>query len=140
MRKKNLFGACLVGLVVIMLAVLGFYVRVGATADSVVVLETKGMTCGSCSKKITTSLEKLKGVAVTEVDVEGGWVIVGYEKKSVQPGTLAQQVTKAGYGSNVYAVLTPDQFKEITGREVGQAATAGSGCGGCGSGGCGGKS
>ncbi|UFS69811.1 heavy-metal-associated domain-containing protein [Geomonas sp. RF6] len=138
MKSKKLFSAVLIITVVVLLGVLASYVRVGATADSVAILETKGMTCGSCSKKISTALQKLKGVAVTEVDVEGGWVIVGYDKKALQPDALVQKVTGAGFKSNLYAVVTPEHFKQVTGREVGKSATATSGC--CGKGGCGGNS
>jgi copper chaperone CopZ len=121
-----------------MLAVLGFSVRIGATADSVAVLKTTGMTCGSCSSKITKALKSVKGVAATEVDVEGGWVVVGYDTKSVKPDALAEKVAGVGFASNVYRVVTPEQFKQITGRDIGKKASSSGGCGGCGSkGGCG---
>ena len=119
------------------LSVLAFYVRVGATADSVAVLRTTGMTCGSCSSKITKALETLKGVASTEVDVAGGWVVVGYDTKIVKPDALAAQVSSAGFGSNVHVVLTPEQFKQITGRDIGTKAAPASGCCGGKGGGCG---
>ncbi len=93
------------------------------------------MTCGSCSSKISKALESVNGVAVTEVDVEGGWVIVGYDTKSVKPENLAEKVKNTGFGSNVHVVLTPEQFKQITGRDVGQNAASSKGCGG----GCGGN-
>lgn len=119
------------------LSVLAFYVRIGATADSVAILKTTGMTCGSCSSKITKALESLKGVAVTEVDVEGGWVVVGYDTKSLKPESLAEKVNGAGFGSKVHVVLTPEQFKQITGRDIGTKATPSSGCCGGKGGGCG---
>ena len=124
---------------VTLLSVFAFYVRIGATADSVAVLKTTGMTCGSCSSKISKELEALKGVAVTEVDVEGGWVIVGYDTESVKPEALAEKVKSAGFGSNVHQVLTPEQFKQITGRDIGKKSSPSGGCGGCGTkgGGCG---
>ena len=137
MKNKLVTGAILVA-VVTLLSVLGFYVRIGATADSVAVLRTTGMTCGSCSSKITEALEREKGVAVTEVDVAGGWVIVGYDTETVHPEKLAQKVNETGFGSNVYAVLTPKEFRQIAGREIGKSASASAGCGGCGpKGGCG---
>lgn len=125
--------------VVTVLIVLALYVRIGATADSVAVLKTTGMTCGSCSSKITKALESLQGVAVTEVDVEGGWVIVGYDTRTVKPEALAAQVNSVGFGSKVHQVMTPDQFKQVTGREISKNAASSAGCGGCGSkgGGCG---
>jgi copper chaperone CopZ len=130
--KNRIINIVIVVSVFTFLSVLAFYVRAGATADSVAVLKTTGMTCGSCSSKITKTLEMLKGVAVTEVDVEGGWVVVGYDTKAVKPEVLAEKISSAGFGSNVYQVLTPEQFKQITGRDIGKEVASSSGC-------CGGK-
>lgn len=138
MNAKRISTSLLVIAAVTVLVVLAFRVRIGATADSIAVLKTIGMTCGSCSSKITKALESLKGVAVTEVDVEGGWVVVGYDTKSVKPEALAEKVSGVGFGSNVHVVLTPEQFKQITGRDIGKNASPSGGCGGCGTkGGCG---
>ncbi|MFZ3208188.1 MAG: heavy-metal-associated domain-containing protein [Geobacteraceae bacterium] len=139
MNAKRITTSLLVIAAVTVLVVLAFRVRIGATADSVAVLRTTGMTCGSCSSKITKALESLKGVAVTEVDVNGGWVIVGYDTKTVKPESLAQKVSETGFGSNVYAVLTPQEFSQITGRNVGQNAAPSKGCCGGKRGGCGGN-
>lgn len=128
--KNKVLNSVLVLMAVIFLSVLAFHVRIGATADSVAVLKTSGMTCGSCSGKITRALEELRGVAATEVDIEGGWVIVGYDTKSLKPEKLAEKVKEAGFGSNVHVVLTPEQFKQIAGRGVGEKAGASGGCGG----------
>lgn len=133
--KAKAINIAMVLATVTLLSLLAFYVRVGVTADSVAVLRTAGMTCGSCSSKITTALQGVKGVAVAEVDVEGGWVIVGYDTKMVMPDKLAEKVNGAGFASGVYRVLTPEQFKQITGRDIGKKASQASGC--CGRGGCG---
>lgn len=135
--KNRVINAVILVSAITLLSVLAFYVKIGATADSVAVLKTTGMTCGSCSSKISKALETLKGVAVTEVDLEGGWVIVGYDTKTVQPEILAAKVSGAGFGSNVHVVLTPEQFKQITGREIGTKAARNSGCCGGKNGGCG---
>ena len=137
--KNKIINAVILVTVVTFLSVLAFYVKTGSTADSIAVLKTTGMTCGSCSSKITKALEALKGVAVTEVDVAGGWVIVGYDTETVKPQALAEKVNSAGFGSNVHQVLTPEQFKQVTGRDIGKNAAPSGGCGGCGtkSGGCG---
>jgi hypothetical protein len=76
-------------------------------------------------------------VAATEVDVKGGWVVVGYDTKTVKPEILAEKVNSAGFASGVYKILTPEQFRQITGREIGQKAASSPGC--CGQGGCGSK-
>lgn len=137
MKAKTVSTSLLVIAAVTVLVLLAFRVRIGATADSVAVLRTVGMTCGSCSDKITKALDALQGVAVTEVDVEGGWVIVGYDTQSVKPEALAEKLTGAGFGSNLHLVLTPEQFKQATGRDIGAGAPPASGCCGSKGGGCG---
>jgi len=134
--KNNVVNSCLVLAVLAILGVCAFYVRIGATADSVVVLKTSGMTCGSCVAKVSKALQNERGVAATEVDLEGGWVIAGYDSKQVAPERLVRKVVATGFASKVQAVLTPAQFKKITGRDIGQQS-GGSGC--CGNQDCGGK-
>jgi copper chaperone CopZ len=137
MNIKRLSTSLLVIVTVSVLAVLALHVRIAVTADSVAVLKTTGMTCGSCSSKITQALESLNGVAATEVDVEGGWVVVGYDTKVVKPEHLAERVSGTGFGSNVHVVLTPEQFRQITGRDIGQNTAPSKGCCGGQGGGCG---
>jgi copper chaperone CopZ len=134
MNAKKISTSILVIAAVTVLMVFAFRVRIAATADSVAVLKTTGMTCGSCSSKVTSALESVKGVAVTEVDVDGGWVIVGYDTKAVKPESLAEKVRGTGFNSKVAEVLTPEQFRQRTGRTIGQNTASSSGC--CGKGGC----
>jgi copper chaperone CopZ len=134
--KYKALNACLLLTVLVILGVCAFYVRVGATADHVVVLKTSGMTCGSCIAKVTKALQNERGVAATEVDLEGGWVIAGYDSKLVAPERLAQRVMASGFASSVQTVLTPEEFKKLAGRDIGKTSP-GSGC--CGAKGCGGK-
>jgi copper chaperone CopZ len=137
MRFSTVINSIIITVAAAFLIALAFRVDVGATADSIAVLKTSGMTCGSCSSTITEELEKQKGVAATEVDVEGGWVIVGYDTKTVTPWILAEKVNGTGFGSSVHQVLTPEQFKQITGRDIGAKASKNSGCCGGKGGGCG---
>lgn len=126
--KNRIINSLIIVIAAALLSVLALYVKIGATADSVAVLKTTGMTCGSCSSKISQALESLKGVAVTEVDVAGGWVLVGYDTKIVKPEALASEVNSTGFGSKVHMVLTPEQFKEITGRDIGAKTAKKSRC------------
>jgi copper chaperone CopZ len=91
LMKKRIINVMILAAAITFLTVLAFYVRAGVTADSVAVLRTTGMTCGSCSSKITTALQTLKGVSVAEVDVDGGWVVVGYDTMVVKPEVLAER-------------------------------------------------
>lgn len=135
--KNKLFNNCLILAAVTVLVVFAFYARVGATADAVVVLETSGMTCSACIKKITTALQSEKGVAATEVNLDAGLVIAGYDSKLVAPERLVKAVDSGGYQSRVARVLTPAQYKAMAGRDIGAGSAAGPGCGGCGPRGCG---
>ena len=135
--KNRIINTVIVLSAITLLCVLSFYVRIGATADSVAVLKTTGMTCNSCSSSITTALESMNGVAVTEVDVEGGWVVVGYNTHAVTPEALVKKVISTGFGSAIHQVLTPGEFKQKTVREIGTKAMSNSGCCGGKNGGCG---
>ena len=134
--SSSLLNIAMVVAAVTLLSLLAFYVRIGSTADSVAVLKTDGMTCSSCSSIITAALQKVKGVAVTEVDVEGGWVVVGYDTKTVTPEALAREVNGAGFVSGVHLILTPDQFREVSGRDIGKNSAGSAGCCGSKGGGC----
>lgn len=57
MNIKKISTSLLVITVVIFLVILAFHARVGATADSANVLRKNGMTCGSCSRMVSTPLE-----------------------------------------------------------------------------------
>lgn len=136
--KNKIINSILITGAIALLVFFSFYVRIGATADSVVVLRTSGMTCSSCVGKISKTLSSCRGVAACEVDLAGGWVIAGYDSTKIKPEALAEKVSGIGFGSRIQTVVTPDQFKQITGREIGQNA-ANSGCCGANGGGCGSK-
>ncbi|QEM67191.1 heavy-metal-associated domain-containing protein [Geobacter sp. FeAm09] len=135
--KNRIINTALVLTAIVFLALLAVRVRAGATADSVAVLKTAGMTCGSCADRITTALRGIKGVAATEVDTEGGWVIVGYDTRAVRPEALAENVKKAGFASAVQEVVTPEEYRRVTGRDVGASGPGRQGCCGNRNGGCG---
>lgn len=138
MSRNKVITSTLIIAAVTLLVLLALLVRVRATADAVVVLKTTGITCGSCASRIQGALESVKGVAVTEIDPARGEIIVGYDTKTVEPEAVAKRVRAAGFGCDVDAVLTPEQFRRITGRAIGQNAVTAGGCCGKG-GGCGGN-
>jgi len=107
------------------------FVRIGEHPDSVVALKTLGMTCKSCSEKITKALQRQKGVTSVEVDVEGGRVIAAYDSKVAKPERLAGTVTGLGYVSTVLQVLSAEQYRAMTGRSLPMQTAMGGGCGGC---------
>jgi len=131
MNRSRMITTMIACSVVVLLAYISFHVRSATAATAVAVLKTSGMTCGSCSEKISDALKNVKGVTHTEVDLGGGYVIIGFDDALTSPESLAQQVSKTGYNSTVQKVLTPAQFREISGRELGRLARADGGCGCC---------
>lgn len=99
----------------------------GAEADSVVVLKSQGVTCGSCAGKIEKALKEKAGVASVEVDVDNGRVIVAYDAKVAKSETLAETVTSLGYGSSILQNFSAEQYRAMTGRNVASLAPAKSG-------------
>jgi hypothetical protein len=61
---------------------------------------------------------------------------VGYDTESVEPDALAAQVSGTGFGSAVHMVLTPEEFKQKAGRDIGAKTARASGCCGGKGGGC----
>lgn len=131
LKTQNLI---VVGIAAIVLAVFAFFVRVGDRSDSVVVLKTLGMTCESCSRKITNALSSLEGAVSAEVDVAEGRVTIWYDSKMIGPDRLAQTVTASGYGSSILINTTKEEFRAMTGK-IGSSTTPAKG-GGCGGGCC----
>lgn len=137
MKKRNILNILLILIVVCIATVFAFSVRIGAAADSVVVLKTLGMTCGSCAARIAKAMGSEKGVASTEVDLDNGRVIVWYESKTTRPEKLAERITGIGYGSSILQIFTAEEYRRLTGKTGGVKA-AGGGCCGKGDAGCGG--
>ena len=102
----------------------------GVTVDAVTILKSQGVTCGSCAGRIEKALKEKSGVAAVEVDVDAGRVMVAYDSKVVKPETLAETVTGLGYGSSILQVLTIEQYKAMTGRNVSVQTAKSGGCGG----------
>ena len=133
MKSGNVINAILILAVATLLGVLALSVRIRPTADRVAVLKTAGMTCGGCSAAVEKTLQAKAGVASVEVDVAGGWVVVGYDSKQVSPEELATAVSGAGYRSSAERSLTVDRFRAMTGRNPGDGQSRKTGCG-CGRG------
>lgn len=132
MKKGKITNIILVLAVIVLLGIFAFSVRVNPTADNVAVLRTAGMTCGGCSNDIIKTLQAKRGVAAVEVDLNGGWVIVGYDSKKIMPDAISATVAGLGYWNKVTELLSMEQFRVITGRDLGAMVAMKSGCGGCG--------
>ena len=135
MWKRTIGTGIIVACAVALIVYLGFHVRLTPTANAVAALKTFGMTCGSCAGKIEKALKPLKGVAGVEVDVDGGWVMVGYDSHTARPETFADAVHKAGFQSWLMEQMSLADFKRFAGHDFGMKLARAS-C--CGTGGCGG--
>ncbi|ACM20903.1 heavy metal transport/detoxification domain protein [Geotalea daltonii FRC-32] len=133
--RKRIINIALVLAVVALMVFLAFHVKIKRPVQEVAVLKTIGMTCGSCAGKIEKALMRLPGTAGVEVDVEGGWVLVGYQSTSAKPDTFAAAVNNEGFRSWLMEKMPIAEFKKVAGRDFGSKAVKSSYCGngGCGS-------
>ncbi len=109
--KIKVINAMFIILVLAALSALTFFVRVGATADTVVVLDIAGMTCGSCVDKIKKTLQSEQGVASVQVDIDSGQAVVGYAADRIKPGTIAAAVAGLGFECRIVEVSSLAKFK-----------------------------
>lgn len=137
MRKRTIGTGILVACAVGLIVYLAFHVRIAPVPNAVAALKTFGMTCGSCAGKIEKALKPLRGVSGVEVDVNGGWVLVGYDTQSASPEEFAGAVRKAGFQSWPMEQMSLADFRQVAGRDFGTKVARASGCGsgGCGTGG-----
>jgi len=129
--KNKTINTILIIFVTAMLVKLAFFVRLGATADKVVVLQTAGITCGGCVADIEKALQAKGGIASMEVDVRGGRVIVGFDSKKIRRDEIVAVISGLGYRVKVSEVLSIEQFRAKTCREPGIKMRY-IGCAGCG--------
>lgn len=130
--KNKIINLSLVLAIIAILVFFACYIRVRVTPDSVVVLRTSGMTCGSCEAKIRKILELQNGVASDEVNVDAGKVTVWYDSHAVQPEILAVKLTEIGFGSSLFIIMPVEKFMTITGKTGGTRTSAKSSwCSGC---------
>jgi len=112
MNRSRMITTMIACSVVVLLAYISFHVRSATAATAVAVLKTSGMTCGSCSEKISDALKNVKGVTHTEVDLGGGYVIIGFDDALTSPESLAQQVSKNRLQQHGAEGIDPAQFRE----------------------------
>ena len=82
-------------------AVAAFPLVVFAATPKTVTLDVQNMTCPVCPITVKKSLEKVSGVSAVKVDFDHKTATVTYDPDKVQPVTLTQATTTAGYVSTV---------------------------------------
>lgn len=102
--------------IIVVLTSFGFAVKAMPNPDSVVVLKTLNMTCGSCAGSIERTLLGKPGISEVTVDVAAGQVIAVYDARYTDPDAVAEAVSAAGYKSGVVQSLSLERYREITGQ------------------------
>jgi copper chaperone CopZ len=96
--------------------------------DTVVLLQTRNMTCGSCSQQISQALSKQPGIATVGVDVSAGIVEVQFDSRKATPVSIANAVSNLGFAS-IVAYVQP--IKNSPQPQSGTPGCAKGGCGNC---------
>lgn len=61
-------------------------------------LNVTGMSCGGCTRKVTSALTGLIGVSDVKVSLATGEATVQYDEQLTSPGILKSAIKDAGYG------------------------------------------
>ena len=68
-----------------------------AVSTTVLELGIRGMTCGSCQKRVEDALRGVQGVAEATVDLNAAKARVRYDPTVIQAANLVHAVREAGY-------------------------------------------
>ena len=132
LMKNHIIDTILVLAVIIVLVALAFRVRTTAPMNMIVIMKTSGMTCAHCSDSIVQAMQRVPGIATTEVDVPHGLVAIGFSTEVITPDALVRRVTANGFSSSLLSVVTPQQYKQVTGRDFGRKVISPECCSGSG--------
>jgi len=58
-----------------------------------------GMTCGSCSQKVTTALKEIDGVLAAAVDYQTGNAVVSFDGSKTNTVAMIAAITEAGFAA-----------------------------------------
>lgn len=128
MNRDNFITFILIVLVLLAATTTILLGRPLSNTDTVVLLQTRNMTCGSCAQQISQALGKQNGIASVGVDVAAGLVEVQFDSRQATPVTIASAVSTLGFPSVVAAV----QPLKNSPQPQPQPGTSGCGKGGCG--------
>lgn len=97
MNRHDLLTLILVIAVILTAGTTVYFGKPLATPDTLALLQTKGMTCSSCSQKINASLAQQSGVANVAIDLPTGVVEVYFDAHRTTPFALAERVSSLGF-------------------------------------------
>lgn len=75
----------------------------GATDSFETTLSIKGMTCGSCVRRVDRAVRAVDGVRDVRIDLATGRAVVAHDASDDVGKELAAAVERAGYGVTVDA-------------------------------------
>ena len=58
-----------------------------------------GLTCGSCSDKVTTALQGVEGVLAAAVDYQSGEAVISFDDKKTTADALLAAIVETGYAA-----------------------------------------
>ena len=95
------------------LVIASLLISVALAGDNTAYLKVDGMMCGySCSGKVNTVVQNLKGVKDCNVDFEKGMAIVVYDDKKIEEKDILESLeNKTSY--KVTLVDLPNKTKKI---------------------------
>ena len=64
--------------------------------------KVEGMTCGTCSDKVTVALIHVEGVKASSVDHETGIATVVYDAGLTNVDTIASKITESGFKASLH--------------------------------------
>ena len=56
-----------------------------------------GLTCGSCSDKVSTELKSVSGIILSAIDYQSGKVVIAYDNTKTDLKKIEAALTKSGF-------------------------------------------
>lgn len=75
-------------------------------------LKVTGMTCGSCTSKVTNALKAVSGVSDVNVSLSAGQATVQFDEQKTSSDQLKSAVKDAGYGVDLPTAMHSHQSKD----------------------------
>lgn len=71
--------------------------EVQAAKGSKVAFDVTGMTCGSCTSKVSAALEKIDGVSAAAVDYQTGRAEIAFDGEKTTSAALLEAIVSTGF-------------------------------------------
>ncbi len=101
MTLRNLFGAVLAAMVVLMMSTLARKPAADEGTLAKTTLTIRGMTCGGCVASVKLRLGRVKGVIAYEVSLDKAEAEVTFDSALTNPDAIAAAVSETGFKATV---------------------------------------